>query len=147
MNDGRDFNVFQPSAERSKARIQVTPMVNLLLFLLMVFSLFALSLVRIQSMEVKMPFGWGCGHTVPIVLQVSNEGTVYVDREATGIDSVPQLLLKYRTAMESDGKCPRVLITGDDRAHYGNFIKMIDYAKSSGIKNIIVETAYRESGK
>ncbi len=135
---------------KKKARIEIIPLIDVIFFLLATFVLFTLSLNKIQSMEAKLPVPSDKQDTEqnpPLVVQVSSGDTVFIAQETSAMSEVFPRLVQYKQSQDQGGKIPRVLITGDDGAKYGSLIKVLDYAKSAGIDQISVETAYRAQGR
>ncbi|AWI08884.1 ExbD/TolR family protein [Ereboglobus luteus] len=134
-----------------KARIEIIPLIDVIFFLLATFVLFTLSLNRIESMETKLPVTSkekpDRTDDEPLIVQVSDGNTVYIAREPSDMADVYARILHYKESTVNQGKVPRVLISGDDRAKYGALIKALDYAKAAGVEEISFETNYRLSGK
>lgn len=136
---------------KKKARIEIIPLIDVIFFLLATFVLFSLSLNRIQSMETKLPVTSSekknDSGKEPLVVQVSDGNTVYINREPSDMTDVYARVLHYKETTNAAGDTPRVLITGDDRAKYGSLIRALDLTKAAGVAEISFETAYRASGK
>lgn len=136
---------------KKKARIEIIPLIDVIFFLLATFVLFSLSLNRIQSMEAKLPVtsskDTGPKGPDPLILQVSDGNTVYINRDPSDMTDVYARVLHYKETTIAAGDTPRVLISGDDRAKYGSLIKALDFAKAAGVEQISFETNYRASGK
>lgn len=130
-----------------KPRFNLTAMVSMLMFLLMTFVLFSMALTKVGNVDVKLPVCPGGGDGHPLIVQVSGEGKVFIDREPYDISELPKKLELYKEACVKAGHSPRVLVSGDDRARYGLLVRAIDHVKSAGIEEMIVETYYRATGK
>jgi biopolymer transport protein ExbD len=78
-----------------------------------------------------------------IVIQLSEPGTAYWNKELIGYNEIESRL---RLALSADLN-PRVLITGDDRARYGQAIEAFDQVRKAGVTQVSIETAYRASGR
>lgn len=131
---------------KKKARIEIIPLIDVVFFLLATFVLFILSLERIQSVPVNLPVA--SQQTTkqdeePVVIQVSDVGTVYWNRELVGMAEVAPRLIQYKQSTQT----PRILVTGDDRAKFGPTIQVLDEVRKAGIVQVSVETAYRGTGK
>ncbi len=131
-----------------KARIEIIPLIDVIFFLLATFVLFTLTLNKIQSIPVDLPAAKpSSGPTNPdddmVVLQVSEAGSAYWNKELISMSEIPVRLQSYKTSSSN----PRVLITGDDKAQMGAAVKAFDEVRKSGIKQVSIETAYRPSGR
>ncbi len=135
------------SAEgKKKARIEIIPLIDVVFFLLATFVLFTLSLEKIQSVPVNLPVASNATSKAdeePVIIQVSDAGTVYWNREAINISEIPPRLIQYKQSTQN----PRILVSGDDRAKFGPTIQVLDEIRKTGIAQVSVETAYRGSGK
>jgi len=130
-----------------KARIEIIPLIDVIFFLLATFVLFTLSLNKIQSLPIDLPAAKPNNTPNPdddtVVLQVSDAGSVYWNKELISSGEIPARLQNYKASSPN----PRVLITGDERAKVGAAVKAFDEVRKSGIKQVSIETTYRASGK
>lgn len=131
---------------KKKARIEIIPLIDVVFFLLATFVLFILSLERIQSVPINLPVASPPTQKAdeePVIIQVSDSGTVYWNRELINMPEIAPRLVQYKQSTQT----PRVLVTGDDRAKFGATILVLDEVRKAGIAQVSVETAYRGSGK
>ncbi len=130
-----------------KARIEIIPLIDVIFFLLATFVLFTLSLNKIQSIPVDLPAAKPNSTPNPdddtVILQVSDAGSVYWNKELIASGEIPARLQNYKASSPN----PRVLITGDDRAKVGAAVKAFDEVRKSGIKQVSIETTHRASGR
>ena len=137
----------QSSDGPKKARIEIIPLIDVIFFLLATFVLFTLSLNKIQSIPIDLPAAKP--NTTPnpdddtVVLQVSDAGSVYWNKELIATGEIAARLQNYKASSPN----PRVLITGDDHAKVGGAVKAFDEVRKSGIKQVSIETTYRASGR
>ncbi|AHF93805.1 biopolymer transport protein [Opitutaceae bacterium TAV1] len=135
------------AAPAKKARIEIIPLIDVIFFLLATFVLFTLSLNKIQSLPVTLPQA----QTAPtppaddeaVILQVSANDSAYWNRELIPLAEVRPRLEHYRATAAS----PRVLVSSDDLARYGNLIRILDDVRLAGISQVSVETAWRATGR
>ena len=78
-----------------------------------------------------------------VVLQVSDAGTAYWNRELIGFAEIAPRLADYKNTHPN----ARVLITGDDKARYGAAVKALDEVRKAGITQVSIETTYRPAGR
>ena len=134
---------FGNSPGAKKARIEIIPLIDVIFFLLATFVLFTLSLNKIQSLPVDLP--QAAANARPsaeddlVILQVSEAGTAYWNREPITTAEIPRRLLDY--------KAPRVLVSGDDKASYGDTVHALDEVRKAGIAQVSIETAPRATGR
>ena len=142
------FNSPVAAAPVKKARIEIVPLIDVIFFLLATFVLFTLSLNKIQSVPVDLPQASAAPvsrdqEDTSVVIQLSDGDAAFWNKEPIFINEIRPRLDNYRSSTPN----PRVLVTGDDRARYGNVIRVLDEVRLSGITTVTIETAYRGSGR
>jgi biopolymer transport protein ExbD len=134
-------------APAKKARIEIIPLIDVIFFLLATFVLFTLSLNKIQSVPVDLPQASASApkpdEDTSVVIQVSDEGTAYWNKELISLEEIAPRLETYRSQTPN----PRVLVSGDDRARYGQVVRVLDQVRLAGIRAVSIETAYRATGR
>lgn len=135
------------AAPAKKARIEIIPLIDVIFFLLATFVLFTLSLNKIQSVPVDLPQTSASAakpeEDTSVVIQLSDEGTAYWNKELIGFNEIAPRLANYK----ANTPAPRVLVTGDDRARYGAVVRVLDEVRLAGIPAVTIETAYRATGR
>ena len=130
-----------------KARIEIIPLIDVIFFLLATFVLFTLSLNKIQAVPVDLPQASANAakpdEDTSVVIQISEADSAFWNKEPISLSDVAPRLASYQANTPN----PRVLVTGDDRAKYGNVIKVLDEVRLAGIQTVTIETAYRASGR
>ena len=138
---------------RKKARIEIIPLIDVIFFLLATFVLFTLSLNRIQSVPVDLPFAAPTLTRTPpeskdlVTLQVSDQGNLYWNKELIDIDELPARLEQFIKNIQGGVDAARVLVAGDDRAKWGVTVKVLDEVRKAHIAKVSMETRTRPTGK
>jgi biopolymer transport protein ExbD len=134
-------------AEAKKARIDIIPLIDVIFFLLATFVLFTLSLNKIQSMQVNLPQASASApkdvEDTSVTIQLSDGEAAYWNKELISLAEVAPRLANYKANTPG----ARVLVSGDDRARYGDVIRVLDDVRLAGISTVTIETAYRGSGR
>lgn len=129
-----------------KARIEIIPLIDVIFFLLATFVLFTLSLDKIQSLPIDLPQASAApvssADDEMVVLQISEPGTAYWNKEPISFGEIPSRLFDYKATVAN----PRVLISGDDNASYGDAILALDEVRKAGVI-VSIETAFRATGR
>jgi biopolymer transport protein ExbD len=135
---------------RKKPRIEIIPLIDVVFFLLATFVLFTLSLNRIQSVPVDLPFAKQMDKSEPqpeskdmVTLQVSDQGNLYWNKEMLDIDELTPRLEQFKRQVEA----PRVLVAGDDKAKWGIVVRVLDEIRKQKIEKLSMETRTRPTGK
>jgi biopolymer transport protein ExbD len=116
--------------------INVTPLVDIMLVLLITFMLTAHVIAR-QAIEVKLPKAAQGAAVVPTTLNVTltREGRLYVDgREATP----EELRAAVHAAVAKDSKA-QVIIAGDKDVSHGRVVWVLDLVKSLGVTSFAIQ--------
>jgi len=133
---------------RKKARIEIIPLIDVVFFLLATFVLFTLSLNRIQSVPVDLPVAAPPSGEKPsekdnVTIQVSADGSLFWNREPLDMGELPSRIAFFKTQSED----PRILLTGDEKARFGDTVAVLDEIRKADIKKFSVETRTRPTGK
>ncbi|MES1205114.1 MAG: biopolymer transporter ExbD [Pseudomonadota bacterium] len=115
--------------------INVTPLVDITLVLLIIFMVTATYIVR-QAIHVDLPraanAGESTGTTMAIIL--TKEGDIYVDgkkRDETGLRDAA------RDALAKD-KDTRAIISADKNALHGSVVRVLDLIKGEGVSKFAI---------
>jgi biopolymer transport protein TolR len=115
--------------------INVTPLVDVVLVLLVIFMVTATYIVR-AAIEVELPRAAHGGEAVGTVLSVvlTKEGDVYLDgvRRSEG-----ELVDRTKAAVSSD-KDARVIIAADKGALHGAVVRVIDLVRGAGVTRFAI---------
>lgn len=122
----------QPMAE-----INVTPMVDVMLVLLVVFMVTApLLTVGIQVDLPKAKAGAISGEDEPLTVTVNKEGAIYLQETEMELDSlVPRLM-----AITNNNPDIRVFIRGDKTIDYGRVMQVMGTLNASGFNKVALIT-------
>lgn len=131
-----------------KARIEIIPLIDVIFFLLATFVLFTLSLNRIQSIPVNLPYATNkpkddTSKDDIVTIQVSGEGTVFWNREAIDMSELPSRIAFYK----SQTQVYKVMVSGDEKARFGATVLVLDELRKAGIEEFSIETRTRPTGK
>ncbi|WP_018267586.1 MULTISPECIES: ExbD/TolR family protein [Methylosinus] len=131
-------SLYQPLAD-----INVTPLVDVMLVLLIIFMVTAPLLAK--GMKVNLPQSKAAqplNPKEPIVVAVSKDGKV-----ALGADEVsPEALVDGIKAMMGSDTSRIVHVRGDKEANYGEVIAVMDKLATNGITHIAILTDSRPKG-
>lgn len=110
--------------------INVTPLVDVVLVLLIIFMVTANFIVR-ETVEVDLPRAANGGETVQglVNVVVDKEGKLFFDGAEVSED---ELRRRVTAALEKD-KETRAIISADQSLPYGRVMRLIDVVKGQGI--------------
>jgi biopolymer transport protein ExbD/biopolymer transport protein TolR len=120
------------------AAINVTPMVDVMLVLLIIFMVVTPFLQ--QGVTVALPKGphgeedQNINKESAVIVAVPSDGVYYLGREAV---TLSQMQTRIEKMMENKPIGDRVVyVKGDNRVHYHEIVSVIDAVRSSGIDRV-----------
>lgn len=112
------------------AEINVTPLVDVMLVLLIIFMITAPMLQH--ELDVNLPVAAGVPQVTTedqVVLTVNKQGSIYLDQTAYTLDTLrPKLQTLYQTRRNKD-----IFLRADADVPYGKVIQVMDEVKKAGI--------------
>lgn len=132
--------------DATMADINVTPLVDVMLVLLIIFMITAPMLHR--GVEVALPRTASPGEIQmrvddPLVLTVKPDGTVYIREQPYH----PSILVEHLTGILAQRDDKQVFIKGDRNITYGQFIEVVGLLHQGGIVHLgLVAEGITEDG-
>jgi biopolymer transport protein ExbD len=120
-----------PSRPRRAPRIEIIPMIDVMMFLLVFFVLISLNSLPSRGVKVALPYAADAAHLeVPkrVTLTLTADGEVYLDGTRTGLAELSEQL----EALERNDKLT-VIIAGDQSARLQPLVSVLDAVKRAGI--------------
>lgn len=111
--------------------INVTPLVDIVLVLLIIFMVTANFIVR-ETVEVDLPRAANSNDKTvqgPVMVTLDKDANIFLDGAPT---DAATLLTKMKEAVEKD-KEVRAIISADQSLNYGKVMNIIDLVKEAGI--------------
>ena len=123
---------------KHKARIEIIPLIDIMLFLLASFMMVSLSQVHMKGMKVNLPTGQS-GETQSkkdyISVSVDSNGNPYFDKTEMTYDA---LTAKLKQVHDENPEA-KVFIRGDaDTVHF-NVIRVLDICRAAGFYKVAFE--------
>lgn len=117
--------------------INMVPLIDIILVVLIIFMVTAPALIK-PSIEVDLPEAASGDETTPSLLNVAitAEGVVLLNNEEVDEDEA-KLLAKEEFERNPD---VQAIVVADQNLPYWQVIKVLDWIKSSGVKNFAVTT-------
>src|SRR5450432_1299265 len=118
------------------AEINVTPLVDIMLVLLIIFMLTA-NLIAKQAIEVELPRASQATALNPTTLAItlSRDGTLYLNGKMT---APPTFRDAVAAAVAKDPKT-QAIIAGDKAVSHGRIVWVLDVVKSLGITSFAIQ--------
>lgn len=126
---------------RLLASINVTPLVDVMLVLLIIFMV--TSPMMIEGIDVNLPetkTALAKTSEDPVILTIDRNGVIYIDQtrlERANLKGFLENLFKYRKNKE-------VIVRADKHVNYGNVMELLDMLREVGITKIGMITKPKE---
>jgi biopolymer transport protein ExbD len=121
-----------PQRKQRQARIEIIPMIDVMMFLLVFFVLISTNVLPALGLNVALP---GSAQPDPvkdeplrITLTVDHAGAVYVDGQAT-----PMAQVATRLKHAAGNRQAKVIIAGDGSSNLQTLVEVLDQLKTAGM--------------
>jgi biopolymer transport protein ExbD len=132
------FNSIETN-KRHKARIELIPMIDVMMFLLVFFVLISLNVIPGFGLGVNLP---SAAHSTvqqakkTIVLSIQKDGQIFVGDQPIQIGDLHSTIQQQLKADEK----PVLIINGDSSVEYRYFVQTLDALKGAGYTAISIAT-------
>jgi len=118
---------------RAMAEINVTPFVDVMLVLLIVFMVTAPLLTVGVPVDLPKTRAPALGQErEPLSITVKRDGTIFLQKEVVAQSALVEKL----TAIAANGYNQRIFVRGDDRANYGKVMEVMGLLAAAGFTHI-----------
>jgi biopolymer transport protein ExbD len=120
-----------PVRTRKASRIEIIPMIDVMMFLLVFFVLISLNALPALGLRVALPYASNPAHlevTRRVTLTLTADGEVYLDGTRASLEEITEQL----RAMARDAKLT-VIISGDRDARLQPLVSVLDALKHAGV--------------
>lgn len=118
-----------PEKRERRARIEIIPMIDVMMFLLVFFVLISINVLPALGLKVHLPTSAKTERIVEqkkITLTIAKDGTVLLDGVKTTVANLPEQLNGLK--VDPDNK-PAVIIAGDEGTEVQQLVDVLDALK------------------
>jgi biopolymer transport protein TolR len=118
------------------AEINVTPMVDVMLVLLIIFMVTAPLLVA--GVKVDLPdskAGALDQEQKPVQISLDSQGGLFIDDEAIALDQLPERLARIAASSREEGG-PRIFLRADRALDYGSVMHVMGEISAAGLRRV-----------
>ncbi len=125
--------------ERTLSEINVVPLVDVMLVLLVIFMITAPMIQR--GVDVAVP-KTKSGNVIPqerLVLTITRENKIYAEGQSSnrvGLDELPTLISGWFDSRNIPDEDRKIYVRADGEVSYSTLMLVIDQAKSAGVKAV-----------
>lgn len=121
------------------SEINVTPLVDIVLVLLIIFMVTATYIVR-ETIEVNLPEAANAGESVEttLALVLDAEGRLYVNGVETTEEGLAEVVPALKAEAEANGEKLQAIIAADKDATHGAVVHIIDLVKGLGVHRFAI---------
>lgn len=120
-----------------KSNLDLTPLVNII-FLLLLFLVVSSSFIQRPGIKVNLPVSpsiWG-EEKERIFVSLTYDNILFLNEKRTNWKEFPEILNETVLKLQN----PLLIINADEKSMHGEIIKIMDIAKETGIRNIVIAT-------
>ncbi|WP_018604400.1 ExbD/TolR family protein [Uliginosibacterium gangwonense] len=133
------------SPPKRHARIEIIPMIDVMMFLLVFFVLISINVIPSFGVTTNLPSSSTTAKVSldqPVIVTISKEGAIQVNGHETQAESVAaQVKELAKGAVE-----PQVIIKSDGEAVMQKVIDVMDLLRTGGISKVSIATRARTQG-
>lgn len=135
--------LFFQDAPRRKARVEIIPMIDVMMFLLVFFVLISMNVIPATGLKTELP---GSGHAESVapvkhlIVTIIKDGQLQLDgRDISLKDLSASLAIAAKEAAKID-----VVINGDKEVALEQVIGVMDAVKDAGISNLSIAAKVKQ---
>jgi biopolymer transport protein ExbD len=122
-----------------KARIEIIPMIDIMMFLLVFFMLATLKMIQGAGIKLDLPQSSTAEQlqqTIKVSIGVTKGDQLYLDAK----EITPEALTAHLQELVHEAKKVDVAIAGDEGTSYKNIVKVMDLVRAAGISSVALAT-------
>lgn len=128
-----------PNTPRKKSRIEIIPMIDVMMFLLVFFVLISINVIPALGLKVKLPQSSSAqDHRPPVrvILGIPASGSFTIDGESVQDLASVTRILQQRKQGAANGIA--VIVQGDEAASLQKLVEVMDALKSAGMEAMTI---------
>lgn len=122
--------------DRSKARIEIIPMIDIIFFLLVFFMMATLSMTINRGLPVNLPKAATSQRDLreSVNISVTRDGEIFLNREPLTLQGIGQ---RVKASLEKEPEL-LVIINADDQALHGAIVAVMDEVRLAGVSRLAI---------
>ncbi len=126
--------------ERRRARLEMTPLMDLMFTLLVFFIYSMLSMTIHHGVPLTLPEAKSSTleRHQNVQISITRTGNIFVNKREVELKEIPEEIL----SRVKDIKKTTVLVSGDGAVSYERIMQVLDILRSNGISDVVLETRH-----
>jgi len=123
--------------ERERPRLEIVPMIDIMMFLLVFFVMIVLKMIPDSGVTLSLP-GASTAQSLPhtdVVVVIDQTGAMHVKDQIVSSDALENYLNTVKATNDTD-----VIVAGDKGTTLQQLMSVMDLARKAGITNIGIAT-------
>lgn len=128
-----------PETVRKKSRIEIIPMIDVMMFLLVFFVLISTNVIPALGLKMKLPSSSSAVNNRPperVIVTLPSQGLLQLDGQELSNEANLTKAIQQRKASAANGLS--VIINGDEAVPLQRLVDLMDLLKSEGIESISI---------
>ncbi|HQF38944.1 MAG TPA: biopolymer transporter ExbD [Opitutaceae bacterium] len=132
---------------RKKARIEIIPLIDVIMFLMAAFVLVMLSMNKNKQVPVELPSATPSPALIqdqpekPVKVSIDTAGDYFWNSERVSLDD----LIIRLNGLKAQSADPKVMIEGEIGAQFGKAVVVVDEARHAGINKVTFDPMAKNS--
>lgn len=126
--------LWDDSARPGKIELQIIPMIDIMMFLMVFFVLLSINVIQSKGMKTSLPSSTQTVDILPskIMITISAAGIIQVNDQFVTLDNLTPLLIEKKRSV----KKAYIVVKGDKQTPLQSLVSVMDAAKQAGIEDI-----------
>jgi len=127
----------RPLTERNRPRLEIVPMIDIMMFLLVFFVMIVLRMIPDSGVTLSLP-GASTAQQLPhteVVIIIDKQGQMHVKDQLMTPDAMESYLQTVKTGHDTD-----VIVAGDKGTKLQQLMDVMDLVRKAGITDIGIAT-------
>jgi biopolymer transport protein ExbD len=123
--------------EREKPRLEIVPMIDIMMFLLVFFVMIVLRMIPDSGVTLSLPGASTAQHLphTDVVVIIDQQGDMHVKGQVMSADALETYLQGVKASNDTD-----VIVAGDKGTRLQQLMDVMDLVRKAGITNIGIAT-------
>lgn len=131
-----------PEKKERRARIEIIPMIDVMMFLLVFFVLISINVIPALGIKTKLPVSSQAQDlraVKNVVITLAKTGEIQLDGALVDLGELPDRLRQIQASSQT----VNVMINGDEAVQMQKLVDVMDAVKASGIDSLSMATKKR----